>query len=228
MVILGDSAQSKILPNERSSLPTPPLKSSPKYVKQPPPSPDAIAIKPKVDKVVKPKPVDITKSKKLFANDLLADIQKAAKLKKQFQQKQMAQLQKMLHEQAERTLREQLQEEAIQLKAKQKREAQGEINKYQALILQAISENWIVPVGANRRLTCELMIRITASGMVLNVDVLKTSGDVELDRSARAAVLKASPLPVPKNPEAFAAFKQFVLKVKPENVITQDNGFETG
>jgi colicin import membrane protein len=37
-----------------------------------------------------------------------------------------------------------------------------------------------------------------------------------LDRSARAAVFKASPLPVPKEPDAFEAFRQFILKVKPE------------
>ena len=52
--------------------------------------------------------------------------------------------------------------------------------------------------------------------MVLNVSVLKSSGNEALDRSAIAAVNKASPLPVPKDSAAFSAFRNFTLTVKPE------------
>jgi colicin import membrane protein len=93
------------------------------------------------------------------------------------------------------------------------------INKYKALILQAISEHWIIPTQVNKKLSCELMIRLAPSGNVLDVQVTKTSGDPSLDSSARAAVLKASPLPVPSKGSEFEPFRQFVLKVKPENIL---------
>ena len=76
-----------------------------------------------------------------------------------------------------------------------------------------------MPTQANKKLYCELMIRVAPGGMVLDVQVTKTSGDPSLDSSARAAVLKASPLPVPPDTAAFESFRQFVLKVKPENVL---------
>ena len=76
-----------------------------------------------------------------------------------------------------------------------------------------------MPTQVDKKLTCELMIRIAPGGMVLDVQVTKTSGDPSLDSSARIAVFKASPLPVPADPQAFAAFRQFILKVKPQNII---------
>ena len=129
------------------------------------------------------------------------------------------QFERALRAQTEQSLRTQLLNEEIKLKGVQSRQAQGEVNKYKALILQAISEQWLVPLGADKKLYCELMIRIAPSGSVLDVQVVKSSGDPALDASARAAVLKASPLPVPKDTRAFEAFRQFVLKVKPENVV---------
>jgi colicin import membrane protein len=67
------------------------------------------------------------------------------------------------------------------------------------------------------------MVRLGPGGVVLDVQTTKTSGDPSLDSSARAAVLKASPLPVPPNANDFEAFRQFVLKVKPENILTGEN-----
>lgn len=224
-VVLGDIPESKILPDKKIAA-MPKVNKAPQEIKKPilmpPLHKEVIAIK-KVPQKKKPL------NKNIFAKDLLADIQKQVEKKKQLKQKHLkAAFEKTLQEQAEKTLRQQLLDEDIKLKAKEARLAQGEINKYQALITQAIGENWIVPVGADKRLICELMIRVAKSGHVLDVQVTKSSGDPSLDRSARAAVLKASPLPVPKNHVAFAAFKQFVLKVKPENIIPGDSSMGPG
>ena len=170
---------------------------------------------PIVDKKQQQKAI-LDKIQKQMQEDILA-------LKMQQKKKQKAwqsQLQKSLRASAEQSL-SQLNEE-IKLTSTEAHQSQGVINKYKALILQAISEQWIVPIGANKKLYCELMIRLAAGGAVLDVQVIKSSGDTSLDSSARAAVLKASPLPVPKDSKAFSAFRQFVLKVKPENVITNN------
>lgn len=92
---------------------------------------------------------------------------------------------------------------------------EGEIDKYKALILQQIQQNWIMPQNV-QNLSCVLQVELAPGGMVLNVKLVKSSGNDALDRSAIAAVNKASPLPVPKDSAAFAAFRNFTLTVKPD------------
>jgi colicin import membrane protein len=48
--------------------------------------------------------------------------------------------------------------------------------------------------------------------------VQKSSGIAAFDNSAVAAVYKSSPLPVPKDPQAFGVFRSFKLTLKPENI----------
>ncbi len=227
-VILGDTPKSKILPKQQlaAQLKMPPPINLPKPValklQQAEVKKDEIAIKKAEDKKKKAekKLLEAIKQPNLFAKDLLADIKKQNDKQKKIKAKQLqSQFQKTLREQAEQSLRQQLLNEEIKLQSNQSRQSQGEINKYKALILQAISEHWIIPTQANKSLYCELMIRLAPGGMVLDVQVTKTSGDPSLDKSARAAVLKASPLPVPPNLNDFEAFRQFILKVKPENIL---------
>lgn len=206
-VVLGDTAESKIIRPTVQPIEKPKPEEPKPEITQP---------------VVKKEVIALTKKKKITpikpftAQDLLSDIKQIREKHQKLNQKQMKQ---KLQEQAEKTLREQLLKENIRLEGKLSRQTQGEVNKYKALILQAISEKWIVPTAANKKLSSELMIRLTPAGVVVDVQITKSSGDQALDASARAAVLKASPLPVPDNPRAFDAFKQFVLKVKPENIL---------
>ena len=239
-VVLGDTAKSKILPHEEPSVKPVP---KPEPVKKPeiPPPPKVVKPKPEVKKPTAEVKVDKDaialkaakkktaaekakaikkKQQDLFAKDLLADISKQRKKKhKPVKNELQAKFAKMLREQAEQSLRQNLLNEEIKLKGKMSRLAQGIVDKYKALIIQAIGENWLVPLQANKKLTSELMIRLGPGGLVLDVQITKSSGDPALDSSARAAVLKASPLPVPNKAEEFEAFRQFVLKVKPENVV---------
>lgn len=220
-VILGDTVKSKIItqakpPAVKVEPPKPKpkeVKVEPKPVTPPEVKKDVIALK----KPEKKKPMDI------FGKDLLADLEKhkkqTEKKQKAKQQDLKAHFEKTLRQQAEKSMRQQLLDEDIKLNGTQSRDAQGIVNKYQALIQQAISEHWIIPPGANKKLYSMLLIRLGPGGVVLDVQITKSSGDPALDNSARAAVLKASPLPVPKDPEAFEAFRQFNLKAKPENIL---------
>lgn len=94
------------------------------------------------------------------------------------------------------------------------------INKYIALIQQDIGQHWIVPDKSKKRLSCRLQIRLGPGGMVVQVKLLRSSGDAILDRSAQAAVYKASPLPVPKEPDIFKQFRVINLTVRPESVLS--------
>lgn len=243
-VVLGDTVKSKVLPQEIKPTPapiSPQLKSTPvaplppvakeiaKKIVPKEPDKDEIALKiaQKKQEMAEKQLAEKTEKKRqeklakeLIAKDLLADIQKINdKKKKVVQKKLQSQFEKVLQEQAEKTLRDHLLNEEIKLQSTESRQAQGEINKYKALILQAISERWLIPPQVNKKAYCELMIHIAPSGRVLEVHITKTSGDPALDSSARAAVLKASPLPVPTDTGAFTPFKQFVLKMKPENAL---------
>ena len=219
-VVLGDSPDSKLLPQLSKPIETP--KEETKSAEITPAKPnetknELIALKAPDDKKQAEK-----KRREKWAENLLADIEQVKQKKKLVKpQKVKTKFDQALHEQAEKSLREQLLNEEIKLQSTVSRQTQGEINKYKALILQVISEKWVIPTQANKKLTCELMIRTAPGGVVLDVQVTKASGDPSLDRSARAAVLNASPLPVPKDSAAFDAFRQFVLKVKPENILNE-------
>ena len=129
---------------------------------------------------------------------------------------------------AEALLDEQLQEEsttnARQAAQAQARSAaiQAEVDQYSAMILQQVQQNWIVPQKVEH-LSCLLEVQIAPGGMVTQVRLLKSSGNDALDRSALAAVNKASPLPVPKDSAVFNAFRRFTITVKPEGSTIQTN-----
>lgn len=224
-VVLGDSPKSKILPQE---LPPPLVKklsekkiATAKPLEQIKSNKEAIALKAAEKKKQTEKALAEKMQHQLLAKDLLSDIKKLQEKQKKTQQKALqAQFQKRLRDQAEKSLRQQLLNEEIKLKGVENLQSQGEVNKYKALIIQTISQQWIIPLQANKKLSTVLMIRLAPGGMVVDVQVTKSSGDPALDGSARAAVLKSSPLPVPQDPAAFEAFRQFVLTMKPENIIS--------
>lgn len=105
----------------------------------------------------------------------------------------------------------------------QKERLKGEIDKYKALIRQAISAHWFLPANTNKNLYAVLLVRVVPGGAVLDVQIVKSSGSSAFDRSIITAVYNTSPLPVPSKPEEFEAFKQFYLGAKPELISANDS-----
>ncbi|MCP0914480.1 MULTISPECIES: cell envelope integrity protein TolA [Legionella] len=143
----------------------------------------------------------------------------------------LAELQKQKAAEAARMKKEQ--EEKARAEAEQKRlaaqqqaamEAErnariaGEVDKYKALIINAISRQWILPENVDSSLSSQFRIRLAPNGAVLEVSLTRSSGDPVLDRSAQSAIYKASPLPVPSDPDTFNVFREISLTVRPENV----------
>jgi len=211
----------------------------PKRIIEPTPAPKPpVKVEREVKKIPEPviqkKTIVIPDHKKQVQKDLekqlLADIEQVKKQKKKAKHKDLAKTFEKEFEKelkaasAAKSLEQQLLSEQSRLSSAQAQKMQGIIDKYKALILQSISQHWLVPSGVDKNLTTQLLIRIAPGGTVLDVQLVKSSGDDSLDRSARTAVLKASPLPVPTNTDEFEPFRQFILKVKPENVIATDVG----
>ncbi|CEG57033.1 cell envelope integrity protein TolA [Legionella fallonii] len=94
----------------------------------------------------------------------------------------------------------------------------GEVDKYKALIVNAIGQNWILPENVDSSLSSQFRIRLAPNGVVLEVTLTRSSGDPLLDRSAQTAIKKASPLPVPTDAETFNLFRDISLTVRPEQV----------
>lgn len=118
---------------------------------------------------------------------------------------------------AEKAAAEKAAAEAAQAAANRARLA-GEVDKYKALIINAIGRQWILPDNVNRGLSSQFRIRLAPDGAVLEVSLIRSSGDPILDRSAQTAIYKASPLPVPTDPATFDIFRDISLTVRPENV----------
>lgn len=159
----------------------------------------------------------------IIKKQLLADLKKQKDRQKK--QKQIALQQafeKEIQELHAKSLQTQMLQERHRVAALQLQKMQGEVNKYKALILQSISRHWLIPPNVNKKVYAELLIRVAPGGTVLDVQLIKSSGNDSLDRSARSAVFKASPLPVPNESEVFDTFRQFVLRVRPENILTTE------
>lgn len=91
----------------------------------------------------------------------------------------------------------------------------GEVDKYKAMIIGAISRQWILPENVDSSLSSQFRIRLAPNGSVLEVTLTRSSGDPILDRSAQSAIYKASPLPVPLDPNTFSMFRDISLTVRP-------------
>ncbi|HAU1638484.1 TPA: cell envelope integrity protein TolA [Legionella pneumophila] len=143
------------------------------------------------------------------AEKLKAEQAKAEKLK--------AEKARAEQEKAEMERKRQAEAAAAQNAERQARIA-GEVDKYKALIVNAIERNWILPENVNNSLSSQFRIRLAPDGTVLEVSLTRSSGDPLLDRSAQTAIYKASPLPVPKDVETFNLFRDISLTVRPEKV----------
>jgi outer membrane biosynthesis protein TonB len=118
---------------------------------------------------------ELAKQKAELEKQLLEDVKKQAVKEKTQKQKALQQaMEKELKTQAAKELQQQLMGEQRRAGSAK---ARGEVNKYKALILQAISRRWLVPSGVNRELSSELLIRVAPGGTVLDVQVTHSSGD---------------------------------------------------
>ncbi|MDP1604666.1 MAG: cell envelope integrity protein TolA [Legionella sp.] len=162
---------------------------------------------------------ELKKQQQALEKQKQQETEKLSALKKK-QAEQQAKDAKELAEKAEAQKVQQQKANAEQAArdAAQKAKIAGEVDKYKALIVNAISQRWILPENVDRGLSSQFRIRLAPDGAVLEVSLTRSSGDPILDRSAQTAIYKASPLPVPSDPTTFSLFRDISLTVRPENV----------
>jgi colicin import membrane protein len=117
------------------------------------------------------------------------------------------------------------QEMQARLAAEQEREAaqrlsamQQMVNEYVLYIRDKVQRSWIQPPGSGSDLSCTVEVRLIPSGEVIDAQIVRSSGNAAFDRSVEAAVFKASPLPVPPDPDVMERFRSLRFEFKPGSV----------
>ncbi len=144
-------------------------------------------------------------------------------------ERQEKERQEKLRREKEEALRKQEQlEEAERLRQFEERERleqqgvadQSEIDQYRATITQLFKRNWTRPPSARRGMSTLLKIRLIPGGEVVNVTVVKSSGNSAFDQSAVAAVYRAKIVPVPSDQRLFNQyFREMDLNFSPEDLL---------
>lgn len=156
---------------------------------------------------------ELARKRKLQQQTLARAKAKAKAREKQELMRKLATERKKLQQ---KMMNSQLKAEQNSIAKLQAAQAMGIIDKYRALILQAISQHWLVPPGVSKKLSAVFLVQLAPGGVVLSVQLVKSSGNAVLDRSAQNAINQASPLPVPKNPAVFDKMRSLRLTVRPE------------
>lgn len=156
-----------------------------------------------------------------------AEAKRAAEAKrkaKKAKQQEIAKQSKIAAEKRRKALEKELRLQVDQEEKRNKQHAENAKIAEQAatkasnLIQHKIEQNWNRPSSIPKKLRCTISIELVPSGDVIKVKVVGSSGNPLFDRSAEQAVYKASPLPVPKDPNIFKKFRNFDLEFDPDKI----------
>jgi colicin import membrane protein len=89
------------------------------------------------------------------------------------------------------------------------REATQLFGSFEGAIQRAVRENWRRPTGVGDNMKAVFVVTVDQQGRVLNVRLLRSSGDRLYDESGIKAITFASPLPIPNNPRLFKHYREF-------------------
>jgi colicin import membrane protein len=121
--------------------------------------------------------------------------------------------QKKRQEALDKALAKQLQEEQASMSQANQRRVLSEVEKYKALVHSKVQQ-FLETDGGFIGETCLVNVRLAPDGLVLRAEAV--SGKPALCRIAKAAILRAGTLPMSKDPDVMAQFRQFDIEVSPE------------
>ncbi len=155
-----------------------------------------VAEKKKKQKQAKEKKRKAELKKKQQRKKQLAEEQKRKEIeRKRTEEEQRKHEQQMAQQDAE--MQQRLAVDRQRRAAAQQAANQREIGRFLGLIKNAVTRHWTLPSNDVRGLSCEVKVRIIPNGEVIDVQIIKSSGNLVFDHSVEKAVYRAAPLPVP-------------------------------
>jgi len=193
-----------------------PLRPRPEPIK-PAPEPEPVEKEPPP-----PKAPDIALEKKKTEEKARAEAAKAAR-EKQLAEKKKRELLRQMEEEdlMQRVANEAAANEARQVKlaeaqarlaearaaaSKRQAEVAGVVGQYRDLISAKVRGNTRLPDNLTGNPEVRCLVKLLPTGEVLNVRVMKSSGNAAYDEAVVRAIEKSSPLPLPSDRDARAAF----------------------
>ncbi len=150
-----------------------------------------------------------------------AEAERVAEVKRQAEaeKKETARIETEKQEKIAQEKRQRANEEKLKIAAAQEAENAKIARKASvdaaALIKRKVTQNWNRPGSVSGNMKCKIKIGLIPSGDVMSAVVVESSGNSLFDDSAVRAVYKASPLPVPKDPNIFKQFRKFTFVFAP-------------
>ena len=146
-----------------------------------------------------------------------------AQLRKEAEQEQQAQIAAMAKqkkaEEAQHEADRRKREAALQasLGVESAQLTQEIQNQWALQLVAAITQVWARPPGTDQNLKAILSITLSVTGQVQSANIATSSGVVAYDDSLKRAVYRASPLPLPQDPSAFAPNVNICFSPNPRN-----------
>ena len=109
-------------------------------------------------------------------------------------------------------LEEERREEEARKQAERTARLQTQRQQYIMLIAQKVEDSWLRPALNTEGQSCDVIVTQTMMGDVIDVRLQSCSSDNAFQRSVERAVRKASPLPLPPNPDVFDREIYFTFK----------------
>ncbi|MFT7108376.1 MAG: TonB family protein [Psychrobacter glaciei] len=105
-----------------------------------------------------------------------------------------------------------------EIQARQAEEDQQAVASFAGQIKALIQSVWRFPPSAKHDQVVLLRIFMVPTGEVTDVQLVESSGNTALDRSAEQAVWRVAKFPVPEDASLFEKqFRNFLIQLKPEN-----------
>lgn len=180
----------------------------------------SLAKKKKAQKLAKKKKEQerLTKEKKAKekkALELKAKKKREADKKRKLEEQRIVEEKRRAEERAElkrALLEDERREEEARKQAAYERKLLTQRQKYVVQIAQKVENNWLRPASNIEGFSCDVFVTQTMSGDVIDVRLKACASDNAFQRSVERAVRKASPLPLPPNPDVFDREINFTFK----------------
>lgn len=90
------------------------------------------------------------------------------------------------------------------------------VDEYVGRIRAKIHSNIVEPPNVPKKARAEFLVTLLPGGVVLNVKLMKFSGDPTYDAAVERAIIKSQPFPLPPDVAMFKNFRELKLGFEPE------------